>query len=375
MVLGALLDAGAPLSGVIDAIDRLGIDCSIEVEPVLRGGVRATHALVTAPDRATERRYGDVVDLIRSARLAEPIERRALRAFEILGRAEAKIHGVKLDRVHLHEVGATDAIVDIVGASAALAFFDPDRVVTSAIPTGRGLVQSAHGSLPLPAPAVVEILEGAVLFERGDQETITPTGAALLKAFSDEFGELPPLRVASSGNGAGTRDSTTPNITRVIVGDEIDLRLPAPTHLVVECNVDDMSPELLPHVVESLFEAGAQDAWITPVVMKKGRPAFTISALVEPIHRWHVMEILYRETTTLGVRSTAVSKDELDRNWVEVEVEGHPVRVKLGIKSGDVVSAAPEYDDALAVARATGLPLKQVYATALRALEERDLTP
>jgi uncharacterized protein (TIGR00299 family) protein len=275
--------------------------------------------------------------------------------------------------VHFHEVGAVDALVDIVGSCAALESLDVDTVVCSPIPTGRGFVQSQHGPLPLPAPAVVEILHGAPMFERGDVETITPTGAALLQAFASEFGPMPGLKIEASGYGAGARDLDIPNVLRVVVGEETPARIDSPNALILEANLDDMTPELVPYVIDSLLEAGAHDAWATPIVMKKGRPAVTIAALCDPTHKWHLMEILYRETTTLGIRLSPLSKDVIERRWVKVEVEGRPVRIKLGVKSGDVVTAAVEHDDARSVARATGLPLKQVYASAIAALETADL--
>jgi uncharacterized protein (DUF111 family) len=207
--------------------------------------------------------------------------------------------------------------------------------------------------------------------ERGHWETITPTGAAILASAASSYGEMPPLRVRSSGYGAGARQHEIPNVLRVIVGDEAESEDSAREgDLVLETNVDDLSPELVPHVIESLIAAGAHDAWVTPVVMKKGRPGFMLSALTPAIHKFHLLEILYRETTTLGARFYPVQRAVLERKWIEVDVDGETVRVKLGIKSGDVVTVSPEHDDALRVAKITGLPLKDVYATAVRRAQE-----
>jgi len=303
------------------------------------------------------------------------VRARALDAFRKLGEAESRVHNRPLSDVHFHEAGSIDAIVDIVASSAVLDYFSPDRVVVSPIPTGRGFVESEHGTLPLPPPAVLEILRGAILLERGHHESITPTGAAILAAAATDYGEMPPMRITSTGYGAGTRVHDIPNLVRVILGDEVE-RGESSRHgdVLLETNIDDLSPELVPHVIESLLAAGAHDAWVTPVVMKKGRPGLVLSALSPGIHRYHLLELLYRETTTLGVRWQPVERAILDRKWIEVDVDGHRVRVKLGLKSGDIVTASPEYEDARRVAEATGLPLKDVYAEAMRrANEQREL--
>ncbi|MFN2593428.1 MAG: nickel pincer cofactor biosynthesis protein LarC [Actinomycetota bacterium] len=373
MVLAALVDCGAPRAEVAEAISALAIDASLDFETVSKNGVRALKAKVTAPEDTDARSYNDVRGLLEGSDLDDGVRERAIEVFELLAKAEAKIHSTDIDDVHFHEVGAVDALVDIVGSCAALEGLDVDRVVCSPIPTGHGTVESRHGPLPVPAPAVVEILQGAPLFERGTLETITPTGAALLQTFASEFGPMPPLRIEGSGYGAGSHDLELPNVLRVVLGAELEARSDQPNALIVEANLDDMTPELIPYVIDSLLEAGAQDAWATPIVMKKGRPAITIAALCEPTHKWHIMEILYRETTTLGIRLIPLAKDEIDRRWVEVWVEDRPVRVKLGIKSGDVVTVAVEHDDAREAARATGLPLKQVYSEAMAALDAIDL--
>ena len=372
MIVAALLDAGAPVEVVMESLDALNLDgWSLDVTVTAVAGIQAARVQVLEDEGAPPRSYSHIVELLESARLPGGVCRRALDAFRKLAEAEARVHGTAIEDVHFHEVGSTDAIVDVVASSAALEFFAPEHVVVSPIPTGRGFVESAHGTLPLPAPAVVEILKDAILFERGHWETITPTGAAILAAAATDYGEMPPLRIQSSGYGAGTRQHEIPNLLRVIVGD------PAPSRdetrsgdIVLETNLDDMSPELVPHVTESLLAAGAHDVWVTPVVMKKGRPGFVLSALAPAIHKFHLLEILYRETTTLGVRFYPVERATLERKWVEVDVEGHTVRVKLGIKSGDVVTSSAEHDDARRVAQATGLPLKEVYEAATRAARE-----
>ena len=373
MIVAALLDAGVPLDGVMETLAALDLDgWDLEVSDCDVGGIRAARVDVHQLEGSPPRSYSSIVSLLQSAGIPDGVRTRALDAFRLLGEAEARVHGRPLAEVHFHEVGSIDAIVDIVAASAALDYFDPERVVVSPIPTGRGFVESAHGTLPVPAPAVLEILRGAILLERGHYETITPTGAAILAAAATEYGAMPPLSVTSSGYGAGSRQHEVPNALRVVVGEEAQREEPGREgDILLETNLDDMSPELVPHVMESLLAAGAHDAWVTQVVMKKGRPGVVLSALCPAIHRYHLLEILFRETTTLGVRFNPVERAVLDRRWVEVEIEGHPVRVKLGVKSGDVVTTSPEYEDARRVAEKTGLPLKVIYAEATRAaLEE-----
>ncbi|MBA3432041.1 MAG: nickel pincer cofactor biosynthesis protein LarC, partial [Actinobacteria bacterium] len=346
MILGALIDAGAPLERVLSCVNSLGIGgIKLDVRPVIKGAVRATRVEVTVEGPGSPRTYSDIVSLLRRAELPPGVRRRALDTFELIGRAEARVHDVEVEDVHFHEVGSEDAIVDIVGCSAALEYFAPEHVTTGPIPKGSGTVEGAHGILPVPAPAVVEILRGAVLRDGGTRETITPTGAAVLRAASHSFGTAPSMRLESSGYGAGARDTDVPNVVRVLVGQSVpsdELQgvgvEPGPfgsrpnieAAVVVETNVDDMSPELLAPVVVSLIEAGAQDAWITPVVMKKGRPGFTLAALTSAPAVEGIVSAMFRETTTLGVRQSQVQKEALERDWVTVEVADQHVSVKLG---------------------------------------------
>jgi uncharacterized protein (TIGR00299 family) protein len=367
MILGSLIDAGADIEKVRDELSSLSVGpWDLDVHAVTRGSIRATRCEVTVTDE-TERSYSDVVSLLARSDLSDSVKERVRRAFDILARAESKIHGVPLEEVLFHELGALDAIVDIVGSAAALESLAPDEVITSSIPTGHGFVDSAHGPLPLPAPAVTEILRGATLYERGEAELVTPTGAALLAAFTDRFDSMPPLELEATGYGAGKSDANRePNVLRVLLGQVAEAAAPRPTAILIETNIDDMSPELLPYVIDSLLAAGAQDAWLTSIVMKKGRPAFTLSTLVGASEIDRVIDVFYRETTTLGVRVGEVAKDELAREWIEVDVAGQSVRVKIGRRGGEIVTMAPEHDDAAKAARATGLPLKEIYSEAVR---------
>jgi uncharacterized protein (TIGR00299 family) protein len=371
MILGALLDAGASEAAVRDSLDALHLPgWQLEIETVQKNGLRAVKANVVSEGGGPERTYRAIRELIDAAALPPRVKERAQRIFEKLGKAEAKVHGSGLDEVHFHEVGGIDAIIDIVGAAAALEALAPERIVTSAIPTGRGTTGSQHGPIPVPAPAVVEMLHGATLFERGTDELITPTGAAILAAMSDGYGALPAMKLTSSGYGAGTRDTVIPNVIRVLIGVSDETQRDGGDHMMVETNLDDMSPELIPYAIERLISAGAEDAWTNPIVMKKGRPAVTLAVLTTLTHLEDILSVIYAETTTLGVRLRSVDKRELQREWVDAKVHGYAVRVKLGRSDAGITNAAPEYEDAVKVARITGLPLKEVYRLALADLSD-----
>ena len=372
MILGALVDAGVPEIVLTDAIDALDVgEWDVEVEHVERAGVTAAKARVIGTDNAPARAYPAIVSLIEGSRLTDAVKEKALMAFARLGEAEARIHHVALDDLHLHEVGAVDAIVDIVCSCAGLAHLGPDTVIASALPSGRGSVRSAHGTIPLPAPAVVEILRDIPLYEKGDRELVTPTGAALLATWSESFGPLPAMTVSTVGYGAGDTDLDTPNVLRLLVGDAVEVEPTDGRVELIETNIDDMSPELMPYVIERLLAAGARDAWTEPAAMKKGRSGLRLSAIVEPTATKKVLDVIFKETTTFGVRIGPLRREVLDRSLETVTVGGHHVRVKIGRHDREVVTVSPEYEDAAAVARATGMPLKDVYDQARQAYLSR----
>ena len=369
MILGALLDAGAPQADMRESLEALGLEgWSLQIERTSKGALSATSAQVVSHTDGIARSYSDIKRLLESAPVDRGVKERALRTFALLAGAEAKVHGAPVEDVHFHEVGGVDAIIDIVGAAAGLEALGAEVVVTSPIATGRGTTQSLHGTIPVPAPAVLEILSGAPLFERGSEELITPTGAAVLAAASTGFGSMPPMVIDTVGYGAGARNTDIPNVLRVVTGETIDLA--AGPSLLIETNLDDMSPEQVPYALERLLTAGAVDAWTAPIEMKKGRNGVLLSALVPEGARRAVLDTLYRETTTFGARIRRVEKDELDRHFETALVEGHPVRVKIGTRAGEVMSTSPEYEDAAKVARLTGLPLKEVYRRAVEVVRK-----
>ena len=359
MALGSLLDAGADLGEVVAILRRLPVaGWELTTEPVLRAGVAATRAVVQVADDVVVRTYAHIVALIGEARLPARVAARALATFAALAEAEGHLHRRPPEQVHFHEVGSHDALVDVVGTAAALEVLGVDEVTASPVATGIGTVRSAHGVLPNPAPAVVRLLRGVPTWGRDlSLELTTPTGAALLAALATGFGPLPPLRITATGFGAGSREiDGLPNCTQVVVGTSVSSgdRRGQPV-MVLETNVDDVTGEVLAHTVEAVLSAGAHDAWITPVVMKKGRPGHTVSVLVDPALASSVRAVLQAETGTLGVRGTVMERWPAARVMDRVEVDGEPVRVK--VSPGRVKA---EQRDAARAAWRQGLPLREV---------------
>jgi uncharacterized protein (TIGR00299 family) protein len=358
MALGSLIDAGADLVEVHNLLDRLPVHSwSLEVEPVLRAGLAATHVNVRADEDGVVRTFAHIAGLIEEARLPDRARERALAAFTALAEVEGRRHRRPPAQVHFHEVGGVDAIIDIVGTSVALEILGVDEVWASEVATGTGVVRTAHGVLPNPAPAVVELLHGAPTYGRDlGVELTTPTGAALLATLSHGYGPMPPMTISATGFGAGTADiDGLPNVTQVVLGEAAAMADRGHPCVLLECNVDDATGETLAHTIEVLLDAGAHDAWLTPIVMKKGRPAYTVSALVDPALDAAVAAVLTAETGSLGVRATAVDKRPSARRIDAVDVDGQPIRIKVSPGR-----AKAEYDDAARVARRTGMPLREV---------------
>jgi len=380
MALGALLDAGAALRDVCRLIDRLGIvGWSIEPEAVLRAGLAATQAGVRIHDVQVHRTFASVEAVLGEAGLPPRVHQRSLAAFSALAEVEGALHRRPAAQVHFHEVGSLDAIVDIVGTCAALEVLGIDEVRASAVATGTGMVRAAHGLLPNPAPATVALLARAGAPTQGRNATVeltTPTGAALLAGLVPPggFGPLPALVPTAVGYGAGTRQvEGTPNVTQVVVGtalDEVPATLEGQPLVVVEANLDDVTGEALGHTIGALLEAGAADAWIVPVVMKKGRPGHVVSALCDPALAAGVAAVLVSETGSLGVRPTRVERLAADRRFEQVEVDGEAVRVKVSPGR-----AKAEFDDAAHAARVLGRPAREVVQLAEEAWRRRRPKP
>ncbi|MBX6315855.1 MAG: nickel pincer cofactor biosynthesis protein LarC [Isosphaeraceae bacterium] len=365
MTLGALVDAGVDPRALQAAVASLGLPCELTFETVRRGGFRAIHAQVKAPHEHAHRHLHHIEALIDKAALSIPQKELAKRIFRRLGEAEAAVHGVELRKIHFHEVGAIDSIVDIVGAAVGLDLLGVDRFEASPVPPGRGWVKAAHGKMPLPAPGTAELLKGVPLAEStADMEQTTPTGAAILTTVAEAFGPLPPMTIEAIGLGAGTRDLPgLANILRLFVG---QVAQPAGSDRiwVLETNLDDLPGEVVGYATTQLLAAGALDAFVTPVLMKKNRPGVMITVLCDEASISRMEEILFRETTTLGVRRYTVSRHKLNRRAAEVETPFGPVRGKLGWLDGRPPTFSPEYDDCARVAAAYGVPLREVYQAA-----------
>ncbi len=384
MLLGALADAGAGADVLAEAVEALGIGVRLSVCAVDRAGLAATKVDVCVDPGAPRprRTWAGIRALLTDAPLAAPVRTRALATFAALADAEARVHGTSVDDVHFHEVGALDALADVVGVCAGLEALDLGRLVASPVALGGGTAHTEHGVLPVPAPAVLELLARVHAPAFGgpiDVELCTPTGAALVTTAADAFGPLPSMRVRTVGIGAGRRDLPgRPNVVRLVLGDPSPGADGGVAHdhdhdqvhdqvyeVLLETNVDDLDPRVWPEVLAELLGAGASDAWLTPVLMKKGRPAHTLSALVAPERVDLVRTLVFQHTPTLGLRETTVRKHALGRRFYTVDVDGQAVRVKTGqLPSGDVVTAQPEWEDVLAAAGALGRPARAVLAAA-----------
>ncbi len=366
MMLGSLLDAGADLDEVRALCAGLGLTgWSLEAEPVLRGGVAATSARVLVDDDGVARTASNILGLLDAAVLPERVRTRAAATFRALAEVEGRLHRRPPAQVHFHELGGMDAIIDVVGTCAALEVLGVGRILASRVATGTGMVRTAHGLLPNPAPAVVELLASAGAPSVGldvGVELATPTGVALLVTLAESFGPMPELDVAATGFGAGTRElDDRPNAVQVVLGTAAAAspagapRGPGQSVALVEANLDDCTGEVLAHTVATLLDAGAHDAWVVPIVMKKGRPAHTVAALADAALVDQVVATLVAETGTLGVRCSWAQRWTSPRSWRAVELDGYPLRVKVSPGRVKV-----EYDDAAQAARTSGTPLRDV---------------
>lgn len=422
MFLGALLDAGVPLAVLQDATAALKIGASLRVGRVDRSGIQATKVHVMEGERLAEdaarthdavpeqeerthtkhpqtqhqhkgghhhdaeplshdedhehehehgRSLTEIRGIITSASLAEPVKRTAIRAFDLLGASEARIHGVDVEEIHFHEVGAVDAIVDIVAASAGIHHLEVGRWYCSAVNVGGGMVQCAHGTFPVPAPATADLLRGVPTYSAHVQkELVTPTGAALLRVLDASFGAQPAMRVEAIGYGAGTRNPQGfPNVLRLSVGEAEECAMEQVT--VIETAIDDLSPQLLANVAELALSQGALDVMLTPVIMKKGRPGTLITVLASDATSEALQALLLRETSTLGLRVRRDDRVVLERRFEIVKTEFGDVRMKLGLRRDAVLNAQPEFEDCRAAAAAHGAAVKLVQQAAIAAYAQK----
>lgn len=371
MALGSLVDAGADVPELVRILERLPIGgWTLDFEPVMRNGLACTRALVSARGDSVVRTWMHILGVLEEARLPDLVRDRAIAAFSVLAQAEGRIHRRPAAQVHFHEVGGHDTIVDIVGSAAALSLLEVGVVASSAVALGSGVIRTSHGLYPNPAPAVVDLLRGIPTAGRDVHvELTTPTGAAMVKAWAESFGPVPAMTVEATGYGAGSQEiEGMPNCTQVVLGSPVASTSPPHRPLVVlETNIDDASGETLAHAVEVLIGEGALDAWITPIVMKKGRPAHLVSVLTDSALAARLGEVLATETGSLGVRSHTVERSAVTRSETSVDVDGFPVRVK--VSPGRVKA---EHDDVARAARALGRPLREVAASAEGSVTEEE---
>jgi len=414
MFLGALVDAGVPPLIFEEAVAQLRLGARLEISRVVRSGISATKvdvyvgdekdmpreeywakenthdphghshshehahehehsvAVETAPGTHEHSRgLSEIREIIGKATIGENAKGLAIRIFEALGAAEAKIHNIPVERVHFHEVGAVDAMVDIVCAAVGVQALGVDEIVCSPLNVGGGTVKCAHGTLPVPAPATVELLQGAPVYSSGVQaELVTPTGAAIVKTLVHRFGPLPEIKIEKSGYGAGSRDfSGYPNVARLIIGESgpgLRTKTASETIILLEANLDDLNPQVFGYVLDRVFEAGALDAFAVPIQMKKNRPGTLLTVLCDPEQATKLTEIIFQETTTLGVRRREESRQCLARRWENVRTQWGEVRIKIASMNGSTTNFSPEYEDCRKIAAEHHVPLKTVMQEATR---------
>ena len=373
MFLAALLDAGADFARLQEELKKIDLG-SYEFTQgrVMRRGLAGNHVEIVAPGKQPHRHLSHIERLIGNAAIDEGAKQRALRVFRRLGEAEAKLHNKSIEEIHFHEVGAVDAILDIVGGCLGLAMLGDPELVCSALNVGGGSVEAAHGSLPVPAPATAELLKGIPIYSSGiESELVTPTGAALVSTLATGFGPVPPMKIERIGYGAGTKDfSTHPNIARLMLGEKAEgaaakqIVAGEETVLVIEANIDDMNPQLYGYLMEKALEAGAVDVACSAIQMKKNRPGLLVSILCRPELENTLTRLLFEQTTTIGVRITEARRKVLEREVVTVETSHGAVRMKVARLDGKEMNVTPEFDDCRRLASEKSVPLKEVMVAA-----------
>ncbi|MDY7010322.1 MAG: nickel pincer cofactor biosynthesis protein LarC [Planctomycetota bacterium] len=380
MIVGAMLDAGLDFETLKENLASLKLPgCDISAEKVRRGALTGTKFAVTAPEAdQPHRNLDDILLIIRSASLPGRSAENAEAVFRRLADAEAKVHGTDPSLIHFHEIGAIDSIIDIVAAAVGIELLGIEEVYCSAIPTGGGVIESLHGTLPVPAPATVELLKGAkTIAPTGQDQTgelTTPTAAAVLTTLARSFGPIPAMELQSVGYGAGTREETSPgappNLLRVFIGNSTDDGA-VDCMVKLSANLDDCTGELIGATIDKLLRAGCVDAWAAPIYMKKSRPAWTLSALCSPGDVNRAEEIIFAETTTFGIRRRTCTRSKLARRHVTVETPYGPIRVKIGSRDGNVITASPEFTDCSSAAEAHGVPVAEAIAAAAEAYRKQ----
>jgi uncharacterized protein (TIGR00299 family) protein len=382
MTLGALVDAGCAVEHLRAELGGLKVPgWELTAEKVWKNGMAATYVKVKTEDQSKNRSLSAILEILEKSRLAAEVRERAGLIFRALGEAEARVHDVPLEKIHFHEVGAVDAIVDIVGACIGFHALGIEKFACSPLNVGGGTAKMAHGTLPVPAPATANLLQGKPTYSNGVQkELVTPTGAAIVATLCDSFGPQPAMSVSAIGYGAGTADlEGQPNVLRIMVGDEVGATKRAQAEAcatgfdeeiaVVEANLDDMNPQIYGYFLEKALGAGALDVYTTPVQMKKNRPGTLLTVLCKPQDTNALMSLIFAETTTFGARSYRAQRRVLPREWVNVVTDYGDVRMKISRVNGRILHVAPEYDDCRKLALEKNVPLQRVISEALRSYE------
>jgi uncharacterized protein (TIGR00299 family) protein len=374
MTLGALVDAGVSLDALraeLAKLDLLGYD--LKAEKVNRSGIAATKVSVIIDQKDQKSRHlFDIVNIIEASTLSSSVKEKSSRIFKRLAEAEAKVHGSTPDSIHFHEVGAVDAIVDIVGSTVGLELLGITQIIASAINVGSGTVKTAHGLLPIPAPATAELLAGIPFYQSSTQgELTTPTGAVVISTLGSSFGPMPSMKVERVAYGAGDKEFPgPPNVLRLMIGQSA-AGYDEDTSIVIETNIDDMSPQLYDYLIEKLIQQGAHDVYLTPIIMKKGRPAILLSVLTDKAKSDVALDTIFRETTSIGVRIQEVGREKLSREMRVIDTVYGKIRIKISKRGEEVLTMTPEYEDCRRIAEEKQIPLKQVMEEARTAFSRK----
>jgi len=368
MVLGALVDLGWPVEELKRELDKLDLfGYRIEAKKVAKRGILSTQIKIRATEEKKERTLEDILSILDKSKLEEMVKGRSRAIFTKLASVEAKIHGKSPQKIHFHELGGLDTIIDVVGAVAGMNYLGVEKAYSSPLPLGKGFVKCSHGILPLPAPATLELLKEVPVYGSDiEAELVTPTGAAIISNLAENFGEMPPMKIEHIGYGAGQRDLTIPNLLRVSIG-VIRKAYEEDVVSLIQTNIDDMNPEFYEHIVDRLFHEGALDVFLTPIQMKRTRPATMLSVVAGQEKMEKMLEIIFDETTTLGIRISKIKRRKLNRENRKVSTKYGKIKVKIGKHDGVVKNISPSYEECRKIATHLKIPLKKVYQEAKQA--------
>jgi len=374
MTVGALLDAGLKIETLEKELNKLGLSgYQLEVNKVVKKGISATQFKVKIKEEGVERRFKDILDILEKSKLDEEIKKETEKIFFNIAQAESKIHRKDIDKIHFHEIGGLDSIIDITSAVIGIKTLGIEEIHSSALPVGKGFVKCAHGVIPVPAPATLELLKNIPIYSGGiESEMITPTGAGIIGTLAKSFGERPLMKIERIGYGAGEKEFTIPNLLRVSIGEKI-LKVEnlkdgyvSDEAILIETNIDDMNPEFYDYIMDQLFSQGALDVFLTPIQMKKNRPAHMLSIIVYEQNLKEILEVLFSESTTLGIRIREIKRLRLAQQNFIAETKYGKIKVKVGMFKGEIKNIAPEYEDCKKIAKQHKVPLKEVYDEAMK---------